>query len=325
MTSAESQMIGGAAANDDDERCLNGRVALVTGGARGIGLAISERLHALGASVVIADSGVSIRGDDPDPSVAERVAGELGARAVAFTSDIAESEAARRAVATALAEFGGLDLVINNAAILRDAFIFKANAANWDAVLRTNLSAPFHVLAAATPALREQVKSGRAPGRIVNITSSTGLYGNLGQAAYASAKAGLLGLTRVVAMDMARSGVTCNAVAPFAATRVTEAIQPANPAQAEYKERALKIPARFVADLVAFLCSAEAADISGQVLGARGREVFLFSQPRPRTTWTVPAADSSVRGFAAGFKEHFARRLVDLGSDLEAFNTEPMI
>lgn len=325
MTTTESPVPGSGADAVNAERPLTGRVALVTGGARGIGLAISTRLHALGASVVIADSGVSIRGDEPDPTVAERVSGELGARSLPFTSDIADPEAATRAVNAAIERFGGIDLVVNNAAILRDAFIFKASASNWDAVLRTNLSAPFYVLAAATPHLREQAKAGRAPGRIVNVSSSTGLYGNLGQSAYASAKAGLLGLTRAVAMDMARSGVTCNAVAPFAATRVTAAIQPANPAQAEYKARALKIPARFVADLVAFLCSAEAADVSGQLLGVRGREIFVFSQPRPLATFCLPDSGSSTHQFAALFKQHFGGRLTDMGTDLEAFNTEPVI
>ncbi len=303
---------------------LSGRVALVTGGGRGIGLAVSKRLHALGASVVIADSGVSIRGDEPDPTVAERAARELGTRALPFSADLADPSDASSAVAAAVTEFGGIDLVVNNAAILRDGFVFKANAASWDAVLRTNLSAPFYVLAAATPHLREQAKSGRAPGRIVNVTSSTGIYGNLGQSAYASAKAGLLGLTRVVAMDMARSGVTCNAVAPFAATRVTEAIQPVNPAQAEYKQRALKVPARFVGDLVAFLCSAEAGDVSGQLFGVRGREVFLFSQPRPLATWCTPESGSDPAEFALAFKAHFASKFTELSTDLEAFNTEPV-
>jgi NAD(P)-dependent dehydrogenase (short-subunit alcohol dehydrogenase family) len=313
-----------ASAAPAESGSLAGRVALVTGGARGIGLAVSKQLHALGASVLIADSGVSIRGEEPDASVAERAAGELGARAHAFSADLADPEAALRAVTTAVTRFGGIDLVVNNAAILRDAFVFKASAADWDAVLRANLSAAFYVLASATPHLREQVKSGRSAGRIVNITSSAGLYGNLAQSAYASAKAGLFGLTRVVALDMRRSGVTCNAVAPFAATRVTEAIQPANPAQAEYKARALKIPARFVAELVAFLCGPRAADISGQLFGVRGRELFLFSQPRPLATCTLP--ESGLDGdLARAFEQHFAGRLTELGTDLEAFNTEPIL
>jgi len=324
MPTPESNGNGGAG-DPSREGSLRERVALVTGGARGIGLAIGKRLHALGASVVIADSGVSIRGDEPDPSLAERAAAELGGRAVGIGSDLGEPGAGERAVAAAVRAFGAIDLVVNNAAILRDSFIFKANAANWDAVLRTNLSAPFHVLAAATPHLREQAKAGRPPGRIVNITSSAGLYGNFGQSAYASAKAGLFGLTRVVAMDMARSGVTCNAVAPFAATRVTEAIQPGNAAQGEYKERALKIPATFVADLVAFLCSDEAGGVSGQLFGVRGREVFLFGQPRPVASLVTPGSELRAAEWATLFQERFGRQFTDLGTDLEAFNSEPIL
>lgn len=303
---------------------LGGRVALVTGGARGIGRAVTRCLHALGADVVIADSGVSVAGRDPDPSVAQREAAELGSRAAAFTVDLAAPEAAAQAVEFGVARFGAIDLVVNNAAIMRDAFIFKAKPEDWELVLRNNLSAPFYVLAAATPHLREQAKRGRAPGRIVNITSSAGLYGNLGQAAYASAKAGLVGLTRVVAMDMARSSVTCNAVAPFAATRVTDMIHPANARQAEYKERALRIAPEFVAQLVGFLCGPHAHDVTGQVLGVRGREVFLFSQHRPRREFVGPERDWNTQEFAAMFNQQFRDDFTDLTTDLEAFNTEPI-
>ncbi len=302
---------------------LAGRVAIVTGGARGIGLAICEEFARQGAKLVIVDSGVSIDGRDADPGALRAVAQRLGA--AAFDGDIAAPGAAEKSVDLALSRYGGIDIVVNNAAILRDAFIFKARREDFEHVIATNLVAPFALLAAATPAMREQAKSGRAPGRIVNIVSSAGLVGNFGQSAYASSKAGLFGLTRVVAMDMARSGVACNAIAPFAATRVTESIQPANDAQAAYKANALRVPAHYVARLAAFLAS-NSHDISGQLFGVRGRDLFLFSQPRSVAQTLLEAgeawdADSLSRGIDATLRPHFA----DLATDLELFNTEPKV
>ncbi|MBM3597822.1 MAG: SDR family NAD(P)-dependent oxidoreductase [Alphaproteobacteria bacterium] len=312
---------------NDQGKALDGRVALVTGGGRGIGAAIVQHLWSRGASVLIADSGVSIAGSAPDPAVARDQAAKLGDRAAAFSDSIASPAAAAAAVAAALERFGGLDIVVNNAAILRDAFIFKANPGDWEAVIRNNLSGAFHVLAAATPVLRDQAKAERGGkpygwGRIVNIVSSAGLYGNYGQSAYASAKAGLFGLTRVVALDMARSRVTCNAVAPFAATRVTDTIQPANPAQVTYKERALKAAPSHVARLVGYLCGSRAQNVTGQLFGVRGREIFLFSQPRPVAKLVAPNGEEML---ADAIQSELAGSFTDALTDLESFNSEPVL
>ena len=304
---------------------LEHSVALVTGGARGIGRAIAHELIVRGARVVIADPGVSIAGENPDAESVRETARVLGPGALAFTEDIAAPGAAQAGVDLAVARFGALDIVVNNAAVLRDSLIFKSQRDDWERVIQTNLTGAWAVLAAATPVMREAAKSGRAPGRIVNIISTAGLYGNFGQAAYAAAKAGLVGLTRVVAMDMARSKVNCNAVAPFAATRVTESIQPANDAQRLYKHRALAVPPEYVARLVGWLCS-PGCDITGQIFGVRGREVFLFSQPRPAVRIvTAPLAELTPESLDAAISVEMRSELVDLTTDLEAFNAEPIV
>jgi NAD(P)-dependent dehydrogenase (short-subunit alcohol dehydrogenase family) len=313
----------------DDGR-LEGRVALVSGGARGIGRAIAKSLHARGTQVVIADTGGAVGGEDADPSIAESAAAELGDGATAFTNSIASPAGAAAAVACANDTFGGLDILVNNAAILRDGFIFKSDPDDFRAVIETNLCGAWYLVNAATPLMRDQAKTGRsvAPyewGRIVNITSSAGLYGNFGQSAYASAKSGMLGLTRVAAMDLSRAGITCNAVAPFAATRVTDMIVPVNDEQAAYKERALKISPDHVATVVAWLCQRESQSITGQIFGVRGREVFLFSQPRPVATLARETTDWDVTGLTEAAAKDFVPHFTDLRTDLETFNTDPKV
>jgi len=302
---------------------LKNRVAIVTGGARGIGLAIVEDLRSHGASVVVVDAGVSISGEPLEPRIAEQVAARMEGTA-AVCGDIAQSETAQQAVRLAQERFGGVDIVVNNAAIIRDAFIFKADPAAWDAVLRTNLTGAYRLLATASPVMREQAKAGRAPGSIVNIVSTAGFYGNFGQGAYAAAKAGLMGLTRVVAHDLARSRIRCNAVAPFAATRVTESIKPANDAQAAYQEKALKVPAFYVARLVSFLASDAASHVSGQLFGARGRELFVFSQPRPAQRLLQPHGGFELAAFGAAARA-LEPGFTDLVTDLEAFSGDPIL
>jgi len=305
---------------------LDGRAAIVTGAGRGIGRAIAESLAAAGASVIVADVGASIGGEGADPSPAREVAEKIGKKAIAFTESVASPGVAKELVELAVKTFGGIDIVVNNAAILRDAFVFRADPRDWDAVIRNNLSAPFYLINAASGVMRDQGKSGRGGasydwGRIVNIVSSAGLYGNLGQSAYASAKAGLFGLTRVAAMDLQRAAITVNAVAPFARTRVTDIIQPANEAQKTYKERALKIGAHHVANLVTALCTPAAKAITGQLLGVRGREVFLFGQPRPVAKLEAEKPEA----LAGDIVAKLGGRFTDLTTDLEAFNTEPLV
>ncbi|MBT7568609.1 MAG: SDR family oxidoreductase [Rhodospirillaceae bacterium] len=314
---------------------LEGRGAIVTGAGRGIGEAIARALYEAGASVIIADNGGAIDGSGGDASVAEGVADGLGARAVAFTKSVADPDAAAEMVALAAAEFGGIDIIVNCAAILRDGLVFKGPPADWDEVVRNNLSAAYYLTHAATPLLRQQFKDGRGTigetgdsydwGRVINIGSTAGLYGNFGQANYGSAKAGLMGLSRITAMEMIRSNVTCNLVAPFAHSRVTDMIQPANDAQAEYKERAMKIAPSHVANLVCYLAGHHGAGITGQIFGVRGREVFLFSQPRPVATLVSEGSEWSGAELAAAMKGEFRDQFTSLETDLEAFDTEPIV
>jgi NAD(P)-dependent dehydrogenase (short-subunit alcohol dehydrogenase family) len=311
---------------------LDGRVAIVSGGGRGIGLAIAQTLAQAGARVVIADSGTSVSGEGADPEVAQHAARAIGPNAIALASSIASPGAAQALVAQARERCGGLDILVNNAAILRDALVFKGTPRDWDAVLHTSLNSAYYLINAATPVMREQFKSGRPQpggsyswGRIVNIGSTAGLYGNFGQAAYGAAKAGLFALTRITAMEMQRSGVTANFVVPFAHTRVTEMIKPANPAQATYKERALKVDARYVADLVLALCAEGGNATTGQIIGVRGRELFLFAQPRPVLRLALEPQEWTPARLARALAEDFAPHLTDLSTDLEHFNTEPLV
>jgi NAD(P)-dependent dehydrogenase (short-subunit alcohol dehydrogenase family) len=303
---------------------LAGRVALVTGGARGIGAAIVRALWECGASVVVADCGTEIDGRGQDPAVVGAFAATFDARVIGFEENLTDRGAPSRAVALANSTFGGFDILVNNAAIVRDAFAFKANIDDFEAVLRTNLIAAFEATRAAAALMREQAKSERAGkpygwGRIVNIVSTAGFYGNFGQSAYASAKAGLFGLTRVVAHDMARTGVAVNAVAPFGATRVTEAIVPQNEAQAAYKAQALTVDAAYVGRFVAFLASDDARAVTGQLFGVRGPEIILFSQPRPAARFELPAG-ARPEALAQEFQRCFSGALTPLETDLEAFS-----
>jgi NAD(P)-dependent dehydrogenase (short-subunit alcohol dehydrogenase family) len=310
-------------AMDPLAQSLKGRTAIVSGGARGIGRAIAEDFLRCGANVVIVDSGVGMAGEPQEPNLADRVVADKEC-AAAVCGDIADPEVVRRAVLLARSRFGAVDILVNNAAILRDAMIFKASREDWDAVIRTNLSGAFQLLAEATPVMRDQVKAGRTPGSIINIVSSSGIYGNFGQYAYSASKAGMIGLTRAVAHDLARSGITCNAVAPFAATRVTESLPPANESLAAYKRRALSIPAIYVARLVSFLAAPASLHISGQLFAVRGRETMLCSQARPAVQVLQQTGGSTISELTEALGE-FQPAYTALQTDIEAFGGDPVV
>lgn len=246
---------------------LSGRVALVTGASRGIGAAIAKRLAAGGASVVVNFAGNSQAADDVVASIAAE-----GGKAVAVQADVSVPGAAADLVERAVNEFGSLDILVNNAGIARDGLIVRMSDEDWDAVIGTNLTGVFGVTRAAAKVMMKQ-----RSGSIVNVTSVIGLVGNAGQANYAAAKAGVIGLTKSVARELAARGVRANAVAPgFIETDMTATLSDAV-CDAARAQIAMK---RFgsgddVAHAVAFLASDEAGYITGQVLAIDGGMTFV--------------------------------------------------
>ena len=311
-------------------KILNQRTAIITGGARGIGKAIVESLAKEGCNIAIIDPGYSIDGNHDDKNLAENVAEEISTKynieTLAITKDVSVETDMLKCVDIIIKKFNTIDIVINNAAIIRDGFIFKYSLENWKKVIDTNLTGAFNLISQTSPIIKEQSKkdSTYSNGRIINIISTAGIWGNFGQAAYASAKSGLIGLTRVAALDLERSGITCNAIAPFASTRVTESIIPQNEAQKKYKKSALKIEAKYVGDLTAFLVSNHGKKYSGQIFGVRAKEVFLFNQARPIYNFVRNSKDYVI-DLEQGFKNSFDNNLTALETDLDAFSADPIV
>ena len=312
------------------DKILDQRISLITGGARGIGKAISESLAKEGCKVVIIDPGYSIDGNYDETNIAAKTAEEISNQynieTLAITKDVSIEKDMQEAIESIMKKFNRIDIVVNNAAILRDGFIFKYSLDNWKKVIDTNLTGAFNLISQTSKIMKEQSKqdSNYSNGRIINVISTAGIWGNFGQAAYASAKSGLIGLTRVAALDLQRLGITCNAIAPFAATRVTESINPQNEAQEKYKKSALKIEAKYVGDLTAFLASNQGKKYSGQIFGVRAKEVFLFNQARPIYNF-IRKNDDYIKDMEEGFKNNFDSNLTTLETDLDAFSTEPVI
>jgi NAD(P)-dependent dehydrogenase (short-subunit alcohol dehydrogenase family) len=256
---------------------LDGKVAVITGAGRGIGRGEALLFAEEGARVVVNDLGGEWDGTGADPRAASQVVEEVkaaGAEAVPHFEDISEEVGVDSLIRMALDTWGRLDVVVNNAGILRDRMIFNMSVEDWDAVIKVHLRGHFLVTRAACAHWRERSKAGeQVTGRIVNTSSTSGILGNVGQANYGAAKAGIAAFSSIVAMEMARYGVTVNAVAPGARTRLTEKTF-GNLSLPEGQFDALA--PENVAPLVAFLASDAAAHITGQTFYAQGGLVQLY-------------------------------------------------
>ncbi|OUS10847.1 3-hydroxyacyl-CoA dehydrogenase, partial [Gammaproteobacteria bacterium 53_120_T64] len=249
---------------------LKGKSVVVTGSGRGIGRTIALEIAKAGGNVVV---------NDLDRDVAEEVVAEikaLGVDAVANTDSVADWEGANKMVTQAVDSFGEISAVVNNAGNLRDVIFHKMTQDDWHQVMNVHLNGSFNVSRAAATHFRNQES-----GCCVHMTSTSGLIGNFGQANYAAAKAGIVGLSKSIALDMQRYNVRSNCIAPFAWSRLTASIPATTPDQIARVEKLKKMTPEKVGIVVAALCSDRAAHISGQIFAVRMNEIFLMGQSRP--------------------------------------------
>jgi NAD(P)-dependent dehydrogenase (short-subunit alcohol dehydrogenase family) len=274
---------------------VEGRVAIVTGAGRGIGREHALSLARHGAKVVVNDLGGAIDGSGGDISPAQEVVDEIiamGGEAIANGDNVADWEGAQRLVNSAIETFGDLHALVNNAGILRDRVLANMTEQEWDAVINVHLKGTFAPSRWAVAYWRERAKAGEpVSGRIVNTTSVSGIYGNAGQANYGAAKAGIAAFTNIVALEVARYGVTVNAVGPVALTRMTEGLGPAPESDEAREARA----PHWIAPIVTWLCSEEAAGVTGRVFEASG-QTLAVAEGWVRGPATAPIDDPTQLG-----------------------------
>jgi NAD(P)-dependent dehydrogenase (short-subunit alcohol dehydrogenase family) len=258
---------------------LKDKVVIVTGAGGGIGRDFALAMAARGAKVVVNDIGASVSGEGKDAGPAQKVVEEIkakGGMAVASTDSVAEWESANKIIQCAIDSFKKIDVVVNNAGILRDRFFFNMSVEEWKAVIDVHLNGTFYVSRAAAPYFKSQ-----ASGRYINMTSTSGLIGNFGQANYAAAKLGIAALSKSMALDMAKFKVTSNCIAPFAWSRMIGTIPAETPEQKARLDKIKRMETSKIAPLAVYLASDASQDVTGQIFAVRANELFLMSQNRP--------------------------------------------
>jgi NAD(P)-dependent dehydrogenase (short-subunit alcohol dehydrogenase family) len=256
-------------------KMVDGKVVVVTGAGSGIGRDFAMQFAQSGAKVVVNDI-ARVTGDDG--FAADAVVNEItaaGGDAKAVIESVSEWSSAQKIVQSALDHFGKLDAVINNAGVTRDRFFFNMSVEEWNTVIDVHLNGSFFVARAAAPHFKS-----RLGGAFVHMTSTSGLIGNLGQSNYAAAKMGLVGLSKTIALDMAKFNVRSNCIAPWAWTAMTANIPADTPANIARIEKLKKMESSKIPPLAIYLASDAAKTVSGQIFGVRANEIYLFSQPR---------------------------------------------
>ncbi|HMN82405.1 MAG TPA: SDR family NAD(P)-dependent oxidoreductase [Burkholderiaceae bacterium] len=264
---------------DKSMKMLEGKVAVVTGAGRGIGRDFALMMAAQGAKVVVNDLGGSATGEGEDAGPAQQVVDEIraaGGQAVASTDSVATWESANRIIKTAVDLYGKIDVVVNNAGILRDRIFHNMSVEEWKAVIDVHLNGSFYMSRAAAPYFKSEQS-----GRYIHLTSTSGLVGNFGQANYAAAKLGIVGLSKSIALDMQRYNVTSNCISPFAWSRLIGTIPTETPEQQARVAKIKTMETAKIAPLAVWLASDAGAEVSGQIFAVRANEIFLMGQSRP--------------------------------------------
>lgn len=287
-------------------KMVQDKVVVVTGAGAGIGRDFARAFAAHGAKVVVNDLG---RDKETGKALAESVAEEIrgeGGQAVAVVETVAQWDAAHRIIQMALDTYGRIDCVVNNAGIVRDRFIFNMSQEEWKSVVDVHLNGSFYMTRAAATHFKSQES-----GSYVHMTSTSGLIGNLGQANYSAAKIGLVGLSKSIALDMAKFNVRSNCIAPWAWTAMTATIPADTPEKIARIALMKRMESAKIAPLAVYLASDRASQVSGQIFGVRANEIYLFNQIRMirsmhrSTGWTPESiADEAIPALRASFAEN---------------------